>query len=168
MRILIAGKSNRSGYTLIELVAVVVLISIFIGIAVPKLRETLFSSGLRSAVRRLTAKIVELRSDAVRKHTEYWLHLDLESNSYWESTSPGVNDEEPKGTKKLSPGVDLVDVVFPSDEVTVMLGRTKIYFSPRGYVQETQIHLRDETGTVYTLLIQPFLPKVKIENDYIE
>jgi prepilin-type N-terminal cleavage/methylation domain-containing protein len=168
MRILIAGKSNRNGYTLIELVAVVVLISIFISVAVPKLRETLFSSGLKSSVRRLTSKIAQLRADAVRKHTEYWLHLDLESNSYWESTSPEVIDEEPKDIEKLSPGVDFVDVVFPSDEVTMMVGRTKIYFSPRGYVEETRIHLRDQADTVYTLLLQPFLPQVKIENDYVE
>jgi general secretion pathway protein H len=166
MRILTAGKSNRNGYTLIELVVVVVLISIFLTIAVPKLRETLFSSGLKSAVRRLTGKVAQLRADAVRKHTAYWLYLDLESNSYWDSTSPEVIDEERKDIEKLPSGVDLIDVDSSTGKVTI--GSTAIRFSPRGYVEESRIHLRDESGTVYTLLIQPFLPKVKIENGYVE
>ena len=166
MRILIAGKSNRNGYTLIELVAVVVLISIFLTIAIPKLRETLFSSGLKSTVRKLSGTIGRLRADSVREHTEHWLHLDLESNRYWESTYPEVIDEERKDIEKLPPGVNLMDVDSPTGKVT--LGSTVIRFTPRGYVEETRIHITDDAGTVYTLLIQPFLPKVKIENDYVE
>lgn len=167
MQILTAGKSNRNGYTLIELVAVVVLISIFLTIAIPKLRETLFSSGLKSTVRKLSGTIGHLRADAVREHKESWLHLDLESNSYW-ITSSDMSDEEREGVapRPLPSGVDLLDVDSPGGKVT--LGSTAIYFSPRGYVEETRIHLRDETDTVYTLLLQPFLPRVKIENDYVE
>ena len=167
MRILTAGKSNRNGYTLIELVAVVVLISIFLTIAIPKLRETLFSSGLKSAVRKLSGTIGQLRADAVREHKELWLHLDLESNSYW-ITSSGMSDEEREGVapRPFPSGVDLIDVDTTTGKVTI--GSTAIRFSPRGYVEETRIHLSDDAGTVYTLLIQPFLPKVKIENDYVE
>ena len=167
MRILTAGRSNRNGYTLIELVAVVVLISIFLSIAVPKLRETLFSSGLKSAARQLSGTIGRLRADAVREHKESWLHLDLESNSYW-ITSSDMSDEEREDVapRPLPSGVDLVDVDSSTGKITV--GSTAIRFSPRGYVEETRIHLSDDAGTVYTLLIQPFLPKVKIKNDYIE
>ncbi len=167
MRILIAGKLNKSGYTLIELVAVVALIGLFLTISVPKLRETLFSSSLKSAVRRLTGTIEQLRVDAVREHEELRLHLDLESDSYW-ITSSGMSDEEREDATRigLPSGVDLVDVGFPAGKV--MIGSAAIRFFPRGYAEEALIHLRDGSDTVYTLFIRPFLPKVKIENYYVE
>jgi hypothetical protein len=79
-----------------------------------------------------------------------------------------MSDEEREevAPRPLPSGVDLIDVDSPTGKVT--LGSTAIRFSPRGYVEETRIHLRDEVDTVYTLLLQPFLPKVKIESDYVE
>ncbi|MBW2644847.1 MAG: prepilin-type N-terminal cleavage/methylation domain-containing protein [Deltaproteobacteria bacterium] len=167
MRISIAGKSSNKGYTLIELVAVVVLIGLFLTISVPKLRETLFSSNLKSAVRRLTGTIEQLRSDAVREHQELRLNFDLDSESYW-VTSSNMNDKEIEDVTRirLPSGVDLIDIVSPSGKV--MVGSAKIRFSPRGYVEEALIHLGDRSDNVYTLFLPSFLPKVKIENQYIE
>lgn len=168
MRILIAGKLNKTpGYTLIELVAVVVLIGLFITISIPKLRETFFSSNLKSAVRGLTGTIERLRADAVREHKEFWLNFDLDSDSYW-ITFSGMNDKEIEDAThtRLPSGVDLMDVVSPAGKV--MVGSTAIRFSPRGYAGEAVIHLSDRSDTIYTLFLQPFLPKVKIENQYVE
>ncbi|MFH1673737.1 MAG: GspH/FimT family pseudopilin [Pseudomonadota bacterium] len=167
MRISIAGKSSNKGYTLIELVAVVVLIGLFLTISVPKLRETFFSSNLKSAVRRLTGTIEQLRSDAVREHQELRLNFDLDSESYW-VTSSNMNDKEIEDVTRISlpSGVDLIDVASPSGKV--MVGSTAIRFSPRGYVEESLIHLGDRSENVYTLFLPSFLPKVKIENQYIE
>lgn len=167
MRISIAGKSSNKGYTLIELVAVVVLIGLFMTISVPKLRETFFSSNLKSAVRRLTGTIEQLRSDAVREHQELRLNFDLDSESYW-VTSSNMNDKEIEDVTRirLPSGVDLIDVASPSGKV--MVGSTAIRFSPRGYVEESLIHLGDRSENVYTLFLPSFLPKVKIENQYIE
>lgn len=167
MRMSTAGNSSNKGYTLIELVAVVVLLGLFLTISVPKLRETFFSGNLKSAVRRLTGTIEQLRGDAVREHKEFWLNLDLDSESYW-ITSSDMNDKEIEEVTRirLPSGVNLIDVASISGKV--MDGSTAIRFSPRGYVEESLIHLGDGSDNVYTLFLPSFLPKVKIENQYIE
>lgn len=169
MRISITGNLNKSGYTLIELVAVMVLIGLFFTISVPKLREVFFSSNLKTSVRRLAGTIEQLRAEAVRDHKEMRLNLDIDADTYW-ITDSGMSDEEIEGVtrKEFQSGVDLMDVAYPAVADKIMTGSTAIRFFPKGYVEEARIHLDDGSDTAYTLFLRPFLPKVKIEDHYVE
>lgn len=167
MRISIIGNFNGShalskGYTLLELAVVMVLIGIFLGFSVPKLRQNLFSSDLKSSVRILKGQIEQLRTDAVRRHEDLALTIDIDSNSYRVVPSRTKDPEQKEVTPiQLPSGVDITRVDSAERKVTV--GSTKIIFSRKGYVSESLIHLTDRSATAYTILIRPFLPKVRIE-----
>ena len=67
----------------------------------------------------------------------------------------------------LPAGVRVLDVWF-RDKGKEMTGRTAIRFSSKGYIQPSVIHLGSEDGRVFTLVLSPFLGKVKVYEEYIE
>ena len=77
---------KRNGYTLIELALVVFLLGLMLVLAVPRVRETLISDGLKKTVRQLVGAAKELRTDAVREQLDYKLNLDLSNNAFWTSS----------------------------------------------------------------------------------
>jgi general secretion pathway protein H len=47
-------------------------------------------------------------------------------------------------------------------------GTTRIRFARRGYTQKSAIHLSSEDGRELTLVLSPFLGKVKVVNQYVD
>ena len=82
-----AGKRTEGGYTLIELVLVIVIVGVVLYIAAPKVRDDILNDSLRASVRQFVGLVKELRQDAIREQIDYILHVDIGANRYWIETS---------------------------------------------------------------------------------
>ena len=161
-------KSDK-GFTLIELSVVVFLIGLMLLIAVPKVRDTMLSDGLKTTVNHLTGKARELRSDAVRNQVDYILHLDLGNNLIWTHSAdmtPEARDEMKKRAFNLREEVKIMDVYLFGKE-KVIDGEALIRFSRKDYMHPAVVHLA-QNDQRFTLVFEPFLSSVRTYDKYID
>jgi len=162
---------SSKGYTLIELIVVVILLGMIFSFAAPKFRDAVLADDLKSATRRLIGKIMEMRSEAIQKHVDQYLNFDLDKNGYW----PVSGDVTPEGRTLahennavyLPGSVRITDIWF-KDIGKKMAGDAAIRFTKDGYAQQSAIHLESEDGREFTIVVNQFLPKVKVIESYVE
>jgi prepilin-type N-terminal cleavage/methylation domain-containing protein len=175
-----AGKSTSNsitklsgrktgGFTLIELSIVIFIAGLMLSITVPVVRETLLHDNLKTASRKLVATITWLRNESVSEYKDNVLLFDLEKGRYWYETS-GMYESELLEVRDqattLPEDVRILDIDIYGSEKKVE-GEIGIKFSRKGYVGYTLIHLADKSDRKFTLVIEPFLKKVEIMEDYL-
>ena len=161
---------DKKGYTLIELIVVLVLVGMMLTLAAPRLRHALLTDHLKSTARKLVGIINNLRNETVREQKAYTLHFDLNSNRFW-TDDPSMTEEEltlarEEGTT-LPSDVRIRDV-WIKGEGKIVEGEAGITFTRKGYTQSSAIHLRSDDGREFTLELRPFSGKVKILESYVE
>ncbi|MBW1764013.1 MAG: prepilin-type N-terminal cleavage/methylation domain-containing protein [Deltaproteobacteria bacterium] len=161
---------ESKGYTLIELILVIILIGLMLTISIPRFRDTVLTDNLKSSTRRIVGMIKTLREDAMREQKAYTLQFDLDGNSYW-IDSPSMTEEELEKAKNkattLPSGISILDIQF-KEEGKKMVGNTGIRFNKKGYIQPSAIHLGSEDGREFTLVLSPFLGRVEIINNHVD
>ena len=171
----IAPASNRKpsyhspGYTLIELVVVLVLLGLIFGITVPKFRQNLFSNSLDAASLRLIGLVQELRERAVSSQMSQVLHFDIRNNRIWFFAKDATEEEQDAARARafeLSEDVRIENVW--SQRSGTFYDEGEIFFSRKGYVEQSVIHLQSEDGREITLELTPFLGSVKIHEGYVD
>jgi len=159
-------SQETDGFTLIELVVVIALISIMFTVAIPRIGGGPLADGLRTACQRLVTSIPDIRDRAVREQEDYHLNINIDTNLFWVTRNGMTEDEveaaESKGYQ-LPGGVDILGVEYP-DTGRLESGRTFIRFYKKGYSDKAQIHLRDEDDEKRSLLIEPFLRRVQLSD----
>lgn len=158
---------DDEGFTLIELIVVILLISIVLVFAAPRLDVSFFSNQERKLSAWILLTVKSLKETAVKTQTSTTLHIDLDANRMWTSIGE-VTDETPRENEYALPsGYRLVDVQFPEmDKIT--RGVAVIRFYKKGYSDKALIHIEDSDDIQSSYLIEPFLPYVKISDTYIE
>jgi general secretion pathway protein H len=158
------------GYTLIELIVVMLLVGLMGTLALPRLRHTILSDDLNGATRRLAGLMRELRGQARRDQRDFLLRFDLDSGIYWiEAQDMSFDDlsfARENGTR-IQEGVRILDIWLQS-EGTISSGEASITITRKGYVQPSAIHLKDENDRQFTLRFRPFLPKEQFYDEYID
>lgn len=151
------GRSPTSGFTLVELCVILLLIGLFSGLLIPNLAR--FGQGnLDASARHLRGTIKYLFNEAALTGHEHRLVYDLDRGTYRAMMlRPGGELTELRGTGKgarLMDGVRFRELTlrgrgsFSTGEIT-----TRIH--PTGWLEETIIHLQDRAGTELTLRISP-------------
>ncbi len=162
---------DTKGYTLIELMVVLVLLGMVFSITAPRFRDAVLTDNLKSATRKLVGKIRALRTDAMQKQVTQLLCFDLDSNMYWNEpagTTPEGRDLcREKNATQLPHDVRITDISF-TGEGKKLAGEPEIRFSKKGYVQQSAIHLESKDGREFTILLRAFLPGVKVFEKYVE
>ena len=161
---------NSRGYTLIELIVVVVLIGLTLSLTIPRFRYALLTDDLKTTTRKMVGMINNLRNDAIREQRDYFLRFDLESNRIWVDSPAMTEAERTMALEKafnLAEGVRILDIWFKG-EGKKMAGETGIQVNRRGYVQPSVIHLGSDDGTGFTLVLNPFLRRVNILESYVD
>ena len=165
------GKSfaRVGGYTLIELILVLVLLSLMLGLVVPKFRQAVLSDSLDATSLRIIGLVQELRERAISDQVSYNLHLDIRERKLWASASSASEEEQETARERahqLPLDVKITDVWSWSsgklyDEAT-------IYFSKKGYIEQAMIHLQSQDGRQLSLELTPFLGSIKIHDGYVD
>jgi len=159
----------NQGFTLIELIVVITLISLMLFFAIPRFQVDVLSDNTNKVSRWIMLKVHSLKEKAVREQKLYVLHISLDSNRLW-VTSEIMSQEELQATEangyELSDDINLLDVEYP-DEEKISVGRADIYFYKKGYSDKAIIHISNDDNERRSFLIEPFLSRVRLYNKYI-
>jgi prepilin-type N-terminal cleavage/methylation domain-containing protein len=160
------GQSR--GFTLLELIVVISLLGIMLVLTVPRFHETLLLDESKTNSRWIIGKIQSLKEAAVRNQKRYILHIDLDSERFWEtdeSMSPEAIENAAVNADALPSGLKITDIEYPIHG-KINSGQAEIAFYKNGFSDKVFIHVQDgETHISY--LIEPFLSEVSRYETYI-
>jgi prepilin-type N-terminal cleavage/methylation domain-containing protein len=162
--------NTTKGFTLIELTVVVFLIGVMLAVSIPRFRYSLLTDNLKSTTRRIIGIVKGLRNEAIREQKMYLLHFDIESNQLWIDFDDITKEEREMAQEKafqLPVDIRIIDV-WKKGKGKRVDGEVSIRFSKKGYAEQTVIHLGAEDGREFTLLLNPFLAKIKGYDKYVD
>jgi len=161
---------QNNGFTLIELIVVISLISLMFFFAIPRIRVDILSDNTRKVSRWIMLNVSALKEKAVHDQKRYVLHLSLDSNRLW-VTNDTLSEEELEEAAatgyNLPEDIKLLDVEYP-DKEKISAGRADIYFYKKGYSDKAMIHITNNDNEVLSFLIEPFLSRARLYNKYLE
>ena len=149
------------GFTLLELLVVISLMGIMLVFTVPRFHETLFLDKTKTGSRWIIGKIRALKEAAIRNQKQYTLHIDLDTERFWEtdaSMSAEALENAALNADSLPNGLKIADIEYPIGG-KIHSGQTHITFYKNGYSDKALIHLQDGEKYV-SYLIEPFLSEV--------
>ncbi|HEY6008834.1 MAG TPA: prepilin-type N-terminal cleavage/methylation domain-containing protein [Geobacteraceae bacterium] len=166
-----AARSTQRGFTLLELVVVIVILALTAAIVLPRFSFT-DDGRLRTSARTVAALLRYLGERGATGGGTYRLHLNPGDNTM-SVTRLAENGEESRPEDPflnrafLAQGVSLADVVLPrfgkvrESEVIVTLG-------PRGLSDFLVLHLKGKGEAAYTIFAYPEGGRVKVVAGYQE
>ncbi len=164
--------AESHGFTLVELMVVIALLSLVVTITVPRLRSSLFSDQLKSATRSIIGLVIESGQDAFRNQKSYIMTFDMSNNQISSEFDEGklVFQDQAEKTKKTYTLPDSVSLVGVSSFYggNKSMGQAVLTFSRKGYVDKTFVYLRSDDGRDMTIKISPFLGTIQAVDSYVE
>jgi len=162
---------TSAGFTLLELIIVIAVISLVVALVAPRLPST-DSSALRSSARALASTLRYLGESSITAKVNYRLHLNISGNSLKITRKLPNGDEVPPEDRLFSRKI-LGDRVFISDVQTSRLGKVTegevlIDFNAAGLAEYLTIHLNSGPGKDFTIVGFPNSGKIKIQEGYQE
>ncbi|MEJ2038345.1 MAG: prepilin-type N-terminal cleavage/methylation domain-containing protein [Desulfosarcinaceae bacterium] len=157
------------GFTLIELMVVMLLISIFLAVAIPRFDGGFAQDPVKKVTRWMINTTRTLRTDAVRLQKMQSLVVDLNNNRFW--VVDETMDEEAlagaaENAYKLPSSIKVMDVEYPQAD-RVSSGTAEIHFFAAGYADNSIIHFEEEDARRFSILIEPLLPKIKVVEEWL-
>jgi Tfp pilus assembly protein FimT len=147
---------------------VIALISIMLLFSIPRFQGAVLTDSTKQVSRWIMAKVQSLKGRAVQDQKTYILHVGLDSNKMW-ITQASMSEEEREAAESEGfeiPGdVRVLDVEYP-EKGKVSIGRADIWFHKQGYSDKALIHIENDDGEQWSYLIEPFLPQVKLYQEY--
>ncbi len=157
------------GFTFIELIVVISLISIMLFLAIPKFQSSFLSNSTKAVSRWILIKVPDLKDKAQKEQKRYILHVDFDANKLWISTGTatdnGLQSEETSGYQ-LPEDVKLLDVEYPDQQI-VSTGQAQIFFDEKGYSDKAIIHIENNDNERFSFVIEPFLRQVRLYRRYV-
>lgn len=155
-------KREPNGFTLIELVLVLVLMGLIAGLTLPFVASTLDRIKLQSEVRQIASALQFARSEAISKKTLFTFNIDIDNNQYWLAIP---KQEEATQSKPIDETVRILD--YQRADETLTEGAFMILFYPQGNssggtLRFKSIHDKDEEN-IYAVTIDPITGKPKIK-----
>ena len=169
MQTLTVGRlNNQSGFTLIELTLVVLLLGLMASLSLP-LISGFEPNRLDSSARRLAGTVKYLYNEAAMTGLEHRLTFYLADNTYSAAEVNRSGELQPLqgvgAEKHLNSGVRFVNIYQPlrgeqnEGEITTAL-------LPGGWMEETIIHLQDDKDQKMTLRFAPLTGLTEIYEGY--
>jgi prepilin-type N-terminal cleavage/methylation domain-containing protein len=169
-----SGHADRgresSGFSLLELLVVMLLITIVFAVTIPRLDGSLMQDPRKKTIRWLVNASGELRAAAIEKQKQHTLVFDLSANRIW-FTHEDMDEEALSAASEKSfavpSAISIVDIHFPNKE-RVTSGKTEIAFYAGGYSDYAVINMQDAGARRFAIRIEPLLPKVKVVDQWLE
>lgn len=159
---------EHKAFTLLELVVVLFILTLFATIAIPRLQVFISHGDTNKAIRQIRGVARYLAGMSASTRSSYRLNYDLSQGECWVSRQNQegefiVEKEILTRPFNLPPGVILKDVITPRG--VQKEGAAYTEFSPNGWVEETLIHL--EGSNVVTVKLLPLSGEVKVYDGYV-
>jgi len=157
---LMSATGNRAGFTLLELLIVLVIMMMMTGIVAVSLRPALEEARLRSAARMVIASLRYTRSYAISHHTKAATVVALDTpglsvqawNNELESEEDWHEITTPAGRfHSLPTGTEIVYVSGTGAEQDK--GEATVTFSPLGNTDSVSLVLQDSGGRERTIQV---------------
>ncbi len=162
---------HSNGFTLVELLIVIVVLGLMLALTIPKLGE-LGEANLKRSARHLTGMVRFLRDDSQAKKFVYRIKFDIQNGHYWAEKLTETSDKTVEfkkyetvmvGEESLSGQTTFRDVQVAShpDDPTIL-------FMPDGWVEHALIHLRDGDNKDFTLIVNSLTGNTDLREGYVE
>ena len=162
---------RRRGFTLLELLIVITIVAVVVAVGLPRF-ESAFDVQIKSAIRKLIGTVrYSFYESAIRKGY-YRLFYDIDNQGYYVRRL-GTTGEFLQDDSTLVQDEKLPEGIYFTDVVTLHSGKEDkgapfTQFFPNGFAELTVIHLRDDYGAQYTLLVQPLTARVEVYDRYVD
>jgi prepilin-type N-terminal cleavage/methylation domain-containing protein len=168
----ISQISRLRGFTLIELVIVLLLLGFMLLLTFPNFREFITPKDIKRTILGFVGALRYAQSQAATTKHTYRLNIAIKENAFWVSleTDIGKFSRDPSSLGQLTylpAGVVFVDVYHP-ERGKMQDGAAYVEFSPTGWAEECTIHLRKSEQEVFTLFVHPLGGDVEIAEGYLE
>lgn len=163
------SDSETAGFTLIELMVVMLLISIILAVAIPRFEGAFLQDPTKKISRWMINTVRTLRSEALQSQKFQTLVIDLNDNRMWMIQQDMDEDALAAASEKsfqMPSAIRIVNVIFPERE-QISSGNAEIHFYPTGFSDEAVIHLEAANAERFSFLVEPLLPKVKFFKEWI-
>jgi prepilin-type N-terminal cleavage/methylation domain-containing protein len=170
------GKTQTSkgspGFSLAELMVVILILGFVFLLTFPNFRGLLEPRDAKRAVLQLVGSMRYAQSQAATTKQRFRLNLDLKQNAYWiireGERDSFLRDASPLGKASYLPaGVTFLDVSHP-ERGKIREGTAYVEFSPTGWADECEIHLRRGEEEVFTIFVHPLGGKTEVTAGYVE
>jgi prepilin-type N-terminal cleavage/methylation domain-containing protein len=160
---------NKNGFTLIELMIVLVIVGITLGYIGPRIFSGLSTSNMDRAVRDITTMIQVGRSSAITQHKTFFIRFDLDNAKIALYPMPETSGVVPEMLKerKMPDGVVLKNIKTPYQSEKDR-GEMDLKITTEGVVEQGVIYLEGALGTTYTLVVKPFSGALKFYDHFVE
>jgi prepilin-type N-terminal cleavage/methylation domain-containing protein len=158
----------EAGFTLLELMVVIILLSILLGFAIPAFQKGGGADSADDAARYLLHAVKKLKTAALNRQQIHKLHLDLGAGRIWVTRGSNASADDPPPPQSewvLPDDIHIASVRFP-DNREIRTGTVVIAFFPQGYSDRAIVRLSDDGNTPTDLIIEAFLPMALIASNH--
>lgn len=176
-------KNRRtSGFTLVELITVIVVIGVMMAIAVTRLDFMVPKYEIRGAARAVAWHVKRARFRAASTGKEVYVKYDLSRGQYWmlvafpkleegeilqEGETAGEYEYQEVLRKRLPDGIEFVNIIIGADQVQSG-GTATIRVSPFGSSNHVIVNLKNQGTRTISLKVNGFTGAVTFHKDHKE
>ena len=152
-------RSSVSGFTLLELLVVLVLISLLTALVFPSMGRGIAALRLKTGSRDIAATLRLARTKAINEQKIYWVGFDLEKNQVELSS----DDLRYQKFFQLPEGITISKVTSAGTEALRGQQSFHYFFEPNGMAQTFEVQLRNDRGQAMKILQNPFVRSPRLE-----
>lgn len=162
---------NNQGFTLLELIVVMVLIGITVSFTVPQIGGFLVADQMKTTTRRLIGLVHQTASLARSEHRAYLLTYQAGEHRFVaepEMDSQQTSDQRDPKSIVLPVGSRVI-----VGEIWSWFGgghggeERKIRFSKDGYIEPTILYLGEDNGREMSVILSPFLGTIRVVDQHV-
>lgn len=167
---------ERSGFTLLEILLVVVIVAIVISIATPQFRKTLATIQLANTTQDIAQFMRFLRATAITEKSIYQLKFDLAAKKYYAQNITGGGKIFKDKSRFIPENINIAATLNPVsfypdggiDKVTIYLfkGKSEFFKDIEKAINKEfelgQIQSIAHTEYVYTITSQPSIGRIEV------
>jgi Tfp pilus assembly protein FimT len=157
------------GFTLIELMVILLVMTIVFSVTIPRLESNLFQDPQKRTTRWLINTVRALRSTAMVKQNSQILVVDLDEKRFYIVDAQMDEEAKAEAAKRgfqLPGSLHIIDVQYPGKE-RVGIGSAEINFYPGGFSEQAAINMQNDDDERFCYKVEPLLPQIKVIEEWI-